>query len=98
MIKLKKELAAKSRVTGPLLLLLMLVSCTTLTEDKRTDKKYDREDELILAREKFEREQRKCRESGGSMVLTRYSASKINKPTASDYRLARCIWGRALPQ
>jgi len=91
MFQPKDGYSAVGGFVGILVLIPLLASCSTLSEDERAEKKYDREDKLILAREQFEREKRDCQSSGGSMKLRRYSGSKITKPDIMDYRSARCI-------
>jgi hypothetical protein len=77
--------------TGSFVVFLLLASCATSTEDERAERIYEREDELILAREEFERRSVECRRNGGMMQNLEYSASRSRKLTAHDYRKVQCV-------
>ncbi len=84
-------ITAMPQFTGSFVVFLLLASCATSTEDERAERMYDREDELTLAREAFERRSVDCRRRGGIMQNLEYSASRLRKRTAHDYRLAKCF-------
>ncbi len=90
-------ITAISQLTGSLVVFLLLASCATPTEEERAERMYDQEDELILAKEEFERERKECERTGGSMVITRHSSSKLTNPDVSDYKMARCVSGHPWP-
>ena len=89
------------QITGSFVVFLLLVSCATLTEDERFERIYDREDELILAMEEFERRSMDCQRNGGVMENRTDSSSRLRKRTAHDYRMAQCVKrediGRTVP-
>ena len=66
---------------------LLLVSCTTLTEDEL----YAREDALILARERYEARQQACHEAGGAMMIKAGGGMLRKRFTRHDYKLAQCV-------
>lgn len=68
-----------------------LASCATITEAERIERRYVREDRLILAREKFERARTACQSNGGSIMISRYSSGRLGKYTAHDYNMAKCV-------
>jgi len=76
--------------TGSLVVFLLLASCATPTEDERAERKYDRADELTLAREEYERRSADCWKNGGTMQNFEYSTSRLRKLTAHDYRMMQC--------
>lgn len=69
----------------------LLASCSTLTEAERIERQYEREDRLIVAREKFERVKAICRQDGGAIMISRFSSSRMGKFTAHDYDRAQCV-------
>ncbi len=76
---------------GSFVVFLLLASCATPTGDERAERMYDQEEELILAREEFERKSVVCHRKGGWMEYRTVSSSKLRKRTAHDYRTAQCI-------
>ena len=76
--------------TGSIVVFLLLASCATLTEDERAERMYDREDELTLAREDYERRSAECWRNGGTMQNLAYSTPGTRKLTAHDYRMVQC--------
>ncbi len=84
-------ITALPQFAGSFVVFLLLASCATSTGDERAERMYDREDELILAREEFERRSVVCRRNGGVMENHTDSSSKLRKRTAHDYRMAQCI-------
>ena len=94
-------ITAMPQFTGCFVVFLLLASCATSTEDERAERMYDREDELILAMEEFERRSMDCQRNGGVMENRTDSSSKLRKRTAHDYRMAQCVKrediGRTVP-
>lgn len=66
---------------------LMLASCATLTEAE----KYAREDRLVLATEKYQRNAAACAAVGGVMTFNYTGVKSMKGPTAADYKRARCV-------
>ncbi len=52
------------------------------------EKRYEREDRLILAREEFYRQQDYCRHAGGSMQIR---LRPVGKNNYEDYKSASCV-------
>lgn len=67
------------------LILLLLTSCTALTEEQR----YVRDNELAIAKDHFYLLQRQCNTIGGYMVVTR-PIREMRNWTKWDYQSARC--------
>ncbi len=70
-----------------LLLLVLTINCANISEEDRLERRYERENRLILAREEFERREIGCRRSGGMMTIERHSI----EITEHEYRMARCV-------
>ena len=84
-------ITALPQFAGSFVVFLLLASCATSTGDERAERIYDREDELILAREKFERRSVVCDWKGGYMENRTVLSAKLRKRTAHDYRMAQCV-------
>ena len=69
-----------------LLLLVLTIDCANIPEEDRLERRHELEDQLILAREEFERRTVSCRMAGGTMVIDRHS----REITEHGYRMARC--------
>ncbi len=100
MMRLSKQLFSRSPVISPVSLItfsviaivfLLLESCATLTEYERAEREYMRENSLVLAQEKFQRDAASCRQQGGVMLITKYSFSRLVKYTAHEYKTSRCV-------
>ncbi len=83
-------ITALPQFAGSFVVFLLLASCATSTGDERAERMYDREDELIMAREDFERRSVVCHWKGGFMQHRTDSSSKLRTRTAHDYRMAQC--------
>ena len=70
---------------------LLLSACVTLTEDERVERRYEYENNLILAKEEFERRKLSCRAAGGMIQITRYSSTKLGGFRAHEYQRAQCV-------
>lgn len=70
---------------------LLLSACVTLTEDERVERRYEYENNLILAKEQFERRKLSCRAAGGMIQITRYSSTKLGDFRAREYQRAQCV-------
>ena len=70
---------------------LLLSACVTLTEEERTERRYELENSLILAKEEFERRKLSCRAAGGMIQITRYSSTKLGGFRAREYKRAQCV-------
>lgn len=70
---------------------LLLSACVTMTEDERVERRYEYENNLILAKEQFERRKLSCRAAGGMIQITRYSATKLGGFRAREYQRAQCV-------
>lgn len=70
---------------------LLLSACVTLTEDERVERRYEYENNLILAKEQFERRKLSCRAAGGMIQITRYSSTKLGGFRAREYQRAQCV-------
>jgi len=79
-----------AQFTSSFVVFLLLASCATLTDDERAERNYDREDELTLAKEEYERRSADCWRTGGTMQNLEYSAPRSKKLTAHDYRKVLC--------
>ena len=64
-------ITALPQFAGSFLVFLLLASCATSTEDERAERMFDREDELIVAREEFERRSVVCHGKGGFILAGR---------------------------
>ncbi len=84
-------ITALPQFAGSFVVFLLLASCATPTGDERAERMYDREDELIQAREDFERRSVVCQRNGGVMENRTDSSSKLRKRTAHDYTMAQCV-------
>ena len=84
-------ITALPQFAGSFVVFLLLASCATSTGDERAERMYDREDELILAREEFERKSVVCHRKDGLMEYRTTSSSKLRTRTAHDYRVAQCV-------
>lgn len=73
------------------IIFLLLSACVTLTEDERAERRYERQNRLILAMEDFEHRKLSCRAAGGIIQITRYSSTKLGQFTASEYKMAQCV-------
>ena len=100
MMRLSKQRFSRSAVISPVSLIrfsviaivfLLLESCATFTEYERAEREYMRENSLVLAREKFQREVRSCRQQGGAMLITKYSSSRLATYTAHEYKTSQCV-------
>ena len=69
-----------------LFLFLSICSCATLTEEAR----YEQEDRLILAKERFYQREKSCFRQGGVMVA-KPATTHLRKYDYSHYKLARCV-------
>ena len=67
-------------------LILLLVSCTTLTEDERIERRYEREQRYAEALDEFNQMTRECRAAGGTPMITRTARDY----TVNDLRMAYC--------
>ncbi len=70
-----------------LLIFALIISCVNISEEDRLERRYERENRLILAREEFERRKVDCRRSGGMMMIDRHS----REIREYEYRMARCV-------
>ncbi len=70
-----------------LLLSVLMINCVNISEEDRLERRHERENQLILAREEFERRKVACRKAGGMMVIERRS----REFDAYDYRFAKCV-------
>jgi len=73
------------------IIFLLLSACVTLTEDERAERRYKLENNLILAKEDFERRKLSCRAAGGMIQITRYSSAKLGGFRAREYQRAQCV-------
>lgn len=78
-------------IGGLLISCFLLASCSTLTEAELVQRTYEREDRLIVAREKFERAKVACQQNGGSIMISRFSSGRLGKFTSHDYNMAQCV-------
>ena len=69
-----------------LLSLVLMISCANISDEERIERRHERENRLILAREEFERRKVSCRMAGGMMTIERHSI----EITEHEYRMARC--------
>jgi len=65
--------------------LVTVCACAPLSEEER----YERENQLILAKEEFSRRAEYCEQMGGSMSMQQ--TSKLRAPSLVDYRSAACV-------
>ncbi len=100
MMRLSKQLFSRPPVISPVSLIrfsviaivfLLLESCATFTEYERAEREYMRENSLVLAQEKFQREATSCGQQGGAMLITKYSSSRLVKYTAHEYKTSQCV-------
>ncbi len=70
-----------------LLLSVLMINCANISDEDRLERRYERENQLILAREAFERRKVSCRMAGGMMRIERRS----REFDAYDYKMARCV-------
>lgn len=70
---------------------LLLSACVTLTEEERAERRYERQNRLVLAMENFERRKLSCSMAGGIIQITKYSSTKLGQFTASEYKMAQCM-------
>ncbi len=89
-------ITALPQFAGTFVVFLLLASCATSTGDERAERMYDREEELTLAREEFERISVVCDSKGGMMEHRTASSSKLRTLTARDYKMAQCV-SRTVP-
>jgi len=73
------------------IIFLLLSACATLTEDERAERRYERENSLVLAREEFERRKLDCMAAGGIIQITRYASTNLRRFTAREYQRAQCV-------
>ena len=55
------------------------------------EKQYEREDALILARERYEARLQACNEAGGVMMINAGGQKLRKRFTRHDYKLAECV-------
>ena len=81
-----------SRILALELLLgvFLLSACATSATDGDSDKEYDKENELVLAKENYERRRLQCEKMRGVMAIPRYSTNARQEHTASEYKMAQC--------
>ncbi len=100
MMRLSNQMFSRSPVISPVSLItfsviaivfLLLESCATFTEYERAEREYMRENSLVLAYEKFQRETTSCRQQGGAMLITKYSSSRLVNYTAHEYKTSQCV-------
>ncbi len=86
--------------------LFLLLGCAPSTQDlieqsyftgdrslvnKREEKQYEREDALILARERYEVRLQACHAAGGVMIINTGGQKLRKRFTRHDYKLAKCV-------
>ena len=55
------------------------------------EKQYEREDALILARERYEVRLQACKEAGGVMFINTGGQKLRKRVTRHDYQFAKCV-------
>jgi aminoglycoside/choline kinase family phosphotransferase len=73
-----------------LLGVFLLSACATPATDGVADKEYDKENELLLAKEDYEHRRQQCEKMRGVMTIPRYSTNSRQEHTASEYKMAQC--------
>ena len=90
-------ITALPQFAGSFVVFLLLASCATSTGDERAERMYDREEELIVAREEFERWSVACHRQGGLVENRTVSSSNLRKRrTVHDYKIRQCV-SRTVP-
>jgi hypothetical protein len=99
-MRLSKQLFSRPPVISPVSLIkfsviatvfLLLESCATFTEYERAEREYMRENSLVLAQEKYQRDATSCKQHGGAMLINRYSSARLGTYTAQEYKTSRCV-------
>jgi len=72
------------------LVVCLVTACAVPTATEMADKEYDKENELILAREDYERRRDQCESMRGVMTIPRFGTTARQEHTASEYKMAQC--------